>query len=145
GSTEFRLQRWIDPAKLGWYSGDHHVHASGCAHYDTPTQGVFPQDMIRHILGEGLNVGAVLTWGPGFYFQKQFFEGKDHRLSSSRHLMHYDIEVSGFPSSHAGHLVLLRLKDQEYPGTKVIEEWPTWNLPILRWAKAQNAVVGYAH
>lgn len=26
----FRLKRWIDPAALGWYSGDHHIHAAGC-------------------------------------------------------------------------------------------------------------------
>jgi hypothetical protein len=140
-----RLERWIDVSRLGWYSGDHHVHAAGCLHYETPTIGVFPKDMIRHIVGEGLNVGAILTWGPGYYFQKQFFEGRDHRLSTPEHLMHYDVEVSGFPSSHAGHLVLLRLKQPEYPGTKVIEDWPSWTLPILRWGKAQNAVVGFAH
>jgi hypothetical protein len=59
--------------------------------------------------------------------------------------MHYDLEVSGFPSSHAGHLVLLNLKDQDYPGTKRLADWPTWDLPILRWAKQQGAVVGFAH
>jgi hypothetical protein len=75
----FALSRWIDPAKLGWYSGDH------------------------------------------------------------------DLEVSGFPSSHAGHLVLLGLQDQDYPGTRRIEDWPSWDLPILRWAKAQGAVAGFAH
>jgi hypothetical protein len=59
--------------------------------------------------------------------------------------MHYDLEVSGFPSSHAGHIVLLGLKQQDYPGAKRIEEWPTWDLPIFRWAKDQGAVVGFAH
>jgi hypothetical protein len=59
--------------------------------------------------------------------------------------MHYDLEISGFPSSHAGHLVLLGLKDQDYPGTKRLEDWPTWTMPILRWAKGQDAVVGFAH
>jgi hypothetical protein len=59
--------------------------------------------------------------------------------------MHYDLEISGFPSSHAGHLVLLGLKDQDYPGTKRLEDWPTWTLPVLRWAKAQGAVAGFAH
>jgi hypothetical protein len=59
--------------------------------------------------------------------------------------MRYDVEISGFPSSHAGHLVLLGLKDQDYPGTKLLEDWPTWTKPILRWAKAQDAVVGFAH
>ncbi len=141
----FQLDRWIDPAQYKWYSGDHHVHAAGCSHYMNPTEGVEPKDMIRQILGERLNIGAVLTWGPDYYYQKQFFSGKDDPLSKPDRLMHYDLEVSGFPSSHAGHLVLLKLKQQDYPGTKYIEDWPTWDLPILRWAKSQGAVVGFAH
>lgn len=142
---QIHLQRWIDPSKYGWYSGDHHIHAAGCSHYTSPTQGVNPEDMMRHILGEGVNVGSVLTWGPGYYHQKHFFEGRDNKLSSKENLMRYDLEISGFPSSHAGHLVLLRLKEQDYPDTKVLEDWPTYTLPILKWAKAQGAITGYAH
>ncbi|MBC7927154.1 MAG: CehA/McbA family metallohydrolase [Bryobacteraceae bacterium] len=141
----FRLERWIDPAKLGWFSGDHHIHAAGCAHYERPTEGVYPQDMMRHVLGEDLKIGSVLTWGPGWYFQKTFFEGKDNALSTDEHRIRYDVEVSGHPSSHAGHLLLLRLKEQDYPGTKRIEDWPSWGLPILRWGKEQGAIAGYTH
>lgn len=141
----FHLERWIDPAKLGWYSGDHHIHAAGCSHYEKPTEGVYPEDMMRHILGEDLKIGSVLSWGPGWYFQKTFFEGKDNKLSTSGNLMRYDVEVSGFPSSHTGHIVLLSLKEEDFPGTKRIEEWPSWGLPIFRWAKAQNAITGFAH
>ncbi len=139
------LQRWINPNKFGWYSGDHHIHAAGCSHYTSPTQGVNPDDMMRHILGEGVNVGSVLTWGPGYYHQKQFFEGKDNKLSTANNLLRYDLEISGFPSGHAGHLVLLRLKEQDYPNTNFLEDWPTYTIPILRWAKAQGAITGYAH
>jgi hypothetical protein len=139
------LERWIDPPRLGWFSGDHHVHAAGCSHYQNPTEGVLPEDMIRQILGEALNIGSVLTWGPCYYYQKQFFTGQDNPLSKPERLMHYDLEVSGFPSSHAGHLVLLGLKDQDYPKTHRIEDWPSWDLPILNWAKSQGAVVGFAH
>ncbi len=142
---DFQLERWIDPAQRGWYSGDHHVHAAGCSHYMNPAEGVEPKDMIRQILGERLNIGAVLTWGPDYYYQKQFFCAKDDALSKPGRIMHYDLEVSGFPSSHAGHIVLLKLKEQDYPGTKTIEDWPTWDLPIFRWAKAQGAIVGFAH
>jgi hypothetical protein len=141
----FQLDRWIDPSKFGWYSGDHHIHAAGCSHYMNPTEGVEPKDMIRQILGERLNLASVLTWGPDYYYQKQFFSGKDDPLSKPDSLMHYDLEVSGFPSSHAGHIVLLNLKQQDYPGTKKIEDWPTWDLPIFKWAKAQGAIVGFAH
>ena len=144
-TASFELTRWIDLPARGWYSGDHHIHAAGCLHYESPTEGVEPRDMMRHILGEDLNVGCVLTWGPCWYHQKQFFEGRDHALSTRDNLMRYDVEVSGFPSSHAGHLVLLRLKEQDYPGAKVLEDWPTWDLPILQWAKEQGAVVGFAH
>ena len=42
-----------------------------------PTEGVLPRDMIRQILGERLNIGSVLTWGPDYYYQKQFFSGHD--------------------------------------------------------------------
>jgi hypothetical protein len=101
--------------------------------------------MMRHILGEDLNVGCVLTWGPCWYYQKQFFEAGTHKLSTSEHVMRYDIEVSGFPSSHAGHLVLLRLREDDYPGTKRIEDWPSWDLPILKWGQEQGGVVGFAH
>jgi hypothetical protein len=165
---DVKLQRWVDPAKWGWYSGDTHIHAGGCAHYQNPTEGVSPETMIRHVRGEGLSVGDVLTWGPSYYYQKQFFTGraesppaalehpelqKANGVTLEPHataedpesLLRYDVEVSQFPSSHAGHLVLLRLKDQDYPGAKLIEDWPSWNLPILRWVKEQGALGGYAH
>lgn len=141
----FRLKRWIKLTDLNWYSGDHHVHAAGCAHYEAPTQGVNPEAMMRHILGEDLNVGCVLSWGPCWYAQKEFFEGKVHALSREKYLMRYDVEVSGFPSSHAGHLCLLRLKEDDYPGTTRIEEWPSWDLPVLKWGKEQGGVVGFSH
>ena len=95
--SRFVLRRWIQLSKLNWFSGDHHVHAAGCAHYESPTEGVKPQDMWRHILGEDLDVGCVLSWGPCWYAQKQFFDGKIHPLSTSEYLMRYDVEVSGFP------------------------------------------------
>jgi hypothetical protein len=142
----FRLVRWIDPRRYGWYPGDHHIHSAGCAHYENPTEGVLPKDMWPQISGEALSVASVLTWGPSYYFQKQFFSGDDHPLSKpGERLMHYDLEVSGFPSSHAGHLVLLGLKEQNFPNTKRIEDWPSWTLPILRWAKGQGAIAGFAH
>jgi hypothetical protein len=163
-----KLDRWIDPSEWGWYSGDTHIHASGCAHYQVPTEGVSPETMIRQIRGEGLSIGEILTWGPSWYYQKQFFKGRaesppaalEHpELQAANHVtlqphptaedsestLRYDVEISCFPSSHAGHLVLLRLKEQDYPGTKLIEDWPSWNLPILKWARAQGAVAGYAH
>jgi hypothetical protein len=140
-----KLERWIDPAAYGFYSGDHHIHASGCAHYTSPSEGVEPADMFRQLKGEALNVGSVLTWGPGFDHQQQFFNPTTDKLSEPQTLMKYDIEVSGFGSQALGHLCLLNLKEQIYPGATLSKNWPTWTLPVLRWTKAQGGVGGYAH
>ncbi|WP_344841050.1 CehA/McbA family metallohydrolase [Kribbella ginsengisoli] len=167
-AVSIELDRWADPAARGYYSGDPHIHAGGCSHYSVPSEGVTPETMIRHVRGEGLWMGSVLTWGPCYYHQKQFFSGVS--ISPRAELEHpamqlaqgmtwepqdtdrdgqsvlrYDLEVSGFPSSHSGHVILLGLTDQDYPGTSVIEDWPSWNLPVMRWGHEQNALVGYAH
>jgi hypothetical protein len=142
-----RLERWIDPAAYGFYSGDHHIHAAGCAHYTNPTDGVLPRDMYLQVKGEGLNVACLLTWGPCYDFQRQFFEPTPHKLSEPFTVLKYDIEVSGFGSQALGHVCLLNLRDQTYPGSGGTKDrgWPTWTTPVLRWAKAQGAVTGYAH
>lgn len=141
----FKAERWIDPSKMGWWSGDHHIHAAGCLHYVKPTEGVFAEDMIRHCKGEDLKIGANLTWGPCFDFQKQFFCGGIDKVSQYPYLLRYDIEVSGFGSHQSGHLCLLRLKEQMYPGGDSKDHWPTLGLNTLKWAKKQGAVTGPAH
>ena len=67
------LQRWVNPVDYGFYCGDHHIHGAGCSHYNSPTSGVTPRDMFTQVKGEGLNVGCILTWGPCFEFQRNFF------------------------------------------------------------------------
>ncbi len=141
----FKVERWIDPSKFGWWSGDHHIHAAGCAHYTKPSEGVHAPDMARHCRGEDLKIGANLTWGPCFDYQKQFFTGKDDKVSDYPYLLRYDVEVSGFGSHRSGHLCLLRLREQMYPGGDSSAHWPTLCLNTLKWAKAQGALVGPAH
>ena len=141
------LERWIDPTRSGWYGGDHHIHAAGCSHYTSPTEGVFPADMFRYVKGEGLNVGCCLTWGPCFDFQKQFFDDRPDGLSEPFTVLKYDVEVSGFGSQALGHVCLLNLREMDYPGSggSKLKGWPTWTTPLMRWAKAQGAITGYAH
>src|SRR5262249_23518262 len=73
-TPDVRLERWIDPRAYGFYGGDHHTHAAGCAHYTSPTEGVRAEDMLLQVKGEGLSVGCILTWGPCYDYQRQFFE-----------------------------------------------------------------------
>jgi hypothetical protein len=142
-----KLQRWINPTDYGFYSGDHHIHAAGCAHYTNPTEGVFAKDMFLHVKGEALNVGCNLTWGPCYDFQRQFFEPTINKISEPFCVLKYDLEISGFGSQAMGHVCLLNLKDQEYPGSEGTSSkgWPTWTTPVMRWAKQQGGFTGYAH
>lgn len=141
------LKRWIDPSTSGFWCGDHHIHGAGCSHYDNPTQGVTPQDMFAQVKGEGLNVGCVLTWGPCFEHQRNFFSPAADTISQPRTILKYDLEISGFGSAALGHVCLLNLTDQTFPGsdgTKT-QGWPTWTVPVMRWAKEQGGVTGYPH
>ncbi|MCA9173028.1 MAG: CehA/McbA family metallohydrolase [Planctomycetales bacterium] len=142
-----RLKRWINPMAHGFYCGDHHIHGAGCAHYTSPTLGVTPADMFRQVKGEGLNVGCVLTWGPCFEFQRQYFSPTADKVSEPLTLLKYDLEISGFGSGALGHVCLLNLRDQTYPGSAggKIEGWPTWTVPVLDWCKRQGGVTGYPH
>ncbi len=146
-AIEVQLERWVNPMDYGFYSGDHHIHAAGCAHYTNPTEGVHAPDMFLHVKGEGLNVGCNLTWGPCYDYQRQFFEPGAHKLSEPFTVLKYDVEVSGFGSQALGHVCLLNLTDQTYPGSDGTKTkgWPTWTTPLMKWAKKQGAYTGYAH
>ncbi|MCP4169992.1 MAG: CehA/McbA family metallohydrolase [Fuerstiella sp.] len=144
---DVRLKRWIDPMTFGFYCGDHHIHGAGCSHYDNPTQGVTPQDMFAQVKGEGLNVGCVLTWGPCFDFQRNYFSPIADIVSEPFSILKYDLEISGFGSAALGHVCLLNLKNQTYPGSDgtSTKGWPRWTVPVMRWAKEQGGVTGYPH
>lgn len=146
-TVDVPLRRWINPEEFGFYCGDHHIHGAGCSHYESPTQGVSPSDMFAQVKGEGLNVGCVLTWGPCFDFQRNYFSPQADEISEAKTILKYDLEISGFGSAALGHVCLLNLKDQTYPGsdgTKVMG-WPTWTVPVMRWCKEQGGVTGYPH
>jgi len=145
-TIDLQLKRWVAPMEYGFYCGDHHIHAAGCAHYQSPSQGVKPEDIFLQVKGEGLNVGCVLTWGYCWEFQRNFFSSNEDSHSEPLTLLKYDLEISGFGSAAMGHVCLLNLKDQTYPGTAGnIAGWPTWTVPVLRWCKQQGGVTGYPH
>jgi hypothetical protein len=140
-----QLKRWFNAADHGYYSGDHHIHSAGCAHYTSPTEGAPPEHMFEQVKGEGLNVGAMLLWGYGFDHQRQFFQAGTHGLSEPFTVVKYDVEISGFGSAWLGHVCLLNLRDLVYPGADGIRGWPTWATPALRWTKQQGGFTGYPH
>ncbi|MEO2034188.1 MAG: CehA/McbA family metallohydrolase [Planctomycetaceae bacterium] len=146
-AVSVQLERWINAADYGFFCGDHHIHGAGCSHYTNPTQGVTPEDMFAQVKGEGLNVGCVLTWGPCFDHQRQYFSPLAAEISENRTLLKYDLEISGFGSAALGHVCLLNLRNQTYPGSEGTSSqgWPTWTVPVLRWTKEQGGITGYPH
>jgi hypothetical protein len=165
---DIRLERWIDPARLGWYSGDPHIHPEGQRYEMVSSFGLTPETMIRQVRGEGLNFGSILIWSNGYYYQKQFLTGAAYQPSNALpfpevqrvnntslepqptphdqdSVIRYDVEHVDSPSARLGHLILLRLQHHDYPGARSLFDWPSWNLPVMQWARAQGAVVGYAH
>ena len=136
------LDRWVNMRSRGWYSADLHVHATGCKHIESPTQGIDPLLLLRQARGEGLNVVSVLNWLPGWGEHKQYF---GQTLQGGNSLLHGDVEISNFPSNELGHLGLWNLKTADYPGVTQVADWPSWNNPILRWARTQLATTGYLH
>src|SRR6185436_11785802 len=70
-----------------------------------------------------------------------------NKISEPLTVLKYDIEVSGFGSQALGHVCLLNLRDQTYPGSDGTSSkgWPMWTTPLMKWAKAQGAYTGYAH
>jgi hypothetical protein len=140
-----QLKRWFNAADHGYYSGDHHIHSAGCAHYTSPREGMPPEHMFQQVKGEGLNVGSALLWGYGFDHQRLFFRAQVDRLSEPLTLMKYDVEVSGFGSAALGHICLLNLRELVYPGADGIKGWPTWTTPTMRWTKQQGGFTGYPH
>jgi len=101
--------------------------------------------MFRQVKGEGLNVGCVLTWGPCYRYQRQFFQDSPLTISEPLTLLKYDLEISGFGSEALGHVCLLNLKDQTYPGSAGTKTngWPSWTLPVMKWTKAQGGFAVY--
>ena len=71
--------------------------------------------MFLHVKGEGLNVGCILTWGPCYDFQRQFFDPTADKLSEPLTVLKYDVEVSGFGSQALGHVCLLNLQGPDLP------------------------------
>jgi len=52
---------------------------------------------MRQNPGREIECGIRADLGPCYYYQKQFFSGKDHPLSRPDGLMHYDLK---YPGSH---------------------------------------------
>ena len=131
--------------KFGWWSGDHHIHAAGCAHYTNPTEGVHAPDMMRHCLGEDLKVGATSPGVPASITRNNSSPATTTRFRSTPIC---SATTSRFPALARINPVICACcgsRRRFIPGGDSDEHWPTLCLNTLRWAKKQGAVCGPAH
>lgn len=129
----FVLKRWADMPKLGWYSGDVHVH-------HPTTKPMFKEYLLAYAKAEDLHLLNVLEQGNDHEIKgaRQAGFGKAFRVYKNNIWL-----VSGQedPSSIFGHVVGLNI-DQ------LVRDTATYNYYELVFKKLHlqpGAIVGYAH
>ena len=142
--VRIRLERLVDLAARGWWSGDLHVHMNYGGHYRTD-----PRRLRTMAEAEDLHVvDNLIVNKEGRIPDLGFFTGKPDTVSTSRTLILHDQE---FHTSLWGHTGLLGLRDHvllpgyaAYAGTPAASLFPT-NADVLAEARKQGALTGYVH
>lgn len=145
-AVTLRLERWAHPSAQGWWSGDTHIHAN----YTAPHHQVIePRDVRLQVVGEDLNYAnlAVANSSGAFIHDRQYFEGRPHRLSSAEHVLHWNEENR---SSAYGHMCFLGLKQLVEPFYNGFRDTPYWddypaNYTLAKQVFDQGGAVSYAH
>ncbi len=140
------LRRWTHPASKGWWSGDVHIHAN----YTSPHhQTIEPRDVRLQVEGEGLNYANMMVANSSgaFIHDRQYFEGRPHRLSSPEHFIYWNEENR---SSAYGHMCFLGLKTLVEPFYNGFRNTPYWddypsNYTLAQQVFDQGGAVSYAH
>ncbi len=144
---EFRLQRIVDPAARGWYSGDIHIHPNLV--HKTMAQLVNPEDIRLQVQAEDLNVANLLICNSQgtVVYDRQRFTGAPHPLSTPNHILYWNEE---FRPWLYGHMALLNLKKfveppySGFPNSPNPFDYPP-NTSVARRAQREGVGVFYVH
>ena len=145
--VEVQLDRWIDMAAEGWYSGDNHIHPNYGGHYF-----ITPADLGDKARAEDLNVanGMIANyWGNSRVEDLEHFLGRPHPHphDDPRTIVYYNEE---YRPSYFAHLSLLNLVELITPfyigsvGTAHHALYPD-NAHVLRRVHEQGGIGGYVH
>ena len=144
-TVEVELNRWIDMAGDGWYSGDNHIHPNYGGHYF-----VQPIDLRNKAQAEDLNVanGMIANyWGNSRVEDLEHFLGHPHPHDDPQTIVYYNEE---YRASYFAHLSLLNLVELITPfyigsvGTAHQALYPD-NATVLRKVHEQGGIGGYVH
>ncbi len=142
-TLELELERFMDMAARGWYSGDNHLHMNYGGIF-----GQTPESLMREAAAEDVRVvNDLIANHHNRIIDLEHFEGRPHALSDEERILYFNQE---FRPSFPGHLSLLNLKQYFFPsyttyvGTANQAYYPT-NTQVLDAVHAQGAVGGYVH
>ena len=144
-AVQIELERWIDMAAKGWFSGENHTHAN----YGYGAWYNSPVTIARQVHGEDLNVcNAVVANSDGDgVFDREFFRGGLDPQSTQHHLIYWNEELR---STIWGHLTMQNLKRLVEPVFLGFQDTTNpYDIPTLadveREAIAQGGAVSYTH
>lgn len=143
--AEIKLERWIDLAERGWFSGENHVHAN----YGYGEWYNTPETILRQCQGEDLNVcNLVVANSDGdAVFDREFFLGRPDPVSTPANILYWNQE---FRATLWGHLTLSNLSQLVEPiftgfdRTTNPYDVPT-NADVALETREQGGVVSYTH
>jgi hypothetical protein len=139
------LKRWTHMAKVGWYSGETHIHAN----YGYGSWFNTPETMRQQCVGEDLNVCnfMVANSDADVVYDRPFFRGRPDPLSTPEYILYWNQE---FRSTVWGHMTLLNLQQVVEPvftgfaGTTNPWDSPS-NSDIADRTHWQKGLVNYSH
>ena len=129
----FRPQRWTDMRKLGWWSGDDHVHCRILSDTDA-------RNLMSWVRAEGIHLANVVKMGDIYrtYFEQRGF-GPDYRVVDGEHVLSPGQEC---PRTHdqIGHTLAMNI-------TSMVRDTDRYFLydEVFDKVHAQGGLSGYAH
>jgi hypothetical protein len=141
-----RLERWTHMARQGFWSADAHIHAN----YTSPHhQVISPRDVRLQAAGEDLNYANMMVANSGgaFIHDRQYFEGKPHRLTTPENFIYWNEENRSSAYGHMCFLGLTKLVEPFYNGFKDTPHWDDYpaNYTLAQQVFDQGGAVSYAH
>jgi hypothetical protein len=140
-TANLQLERLVDLASRGWYSGDSHVHD---LHQGF---GLTHEAFFRQLVAEDINVTHALIHMDGTRLMGRWEDltGRPSPLSTSSHILQYAQEFRG----SLGHIGMIGLREFILPfvggagGTAYSQ--PSLDTPYLEGVRAQGGLGGFMH
>jgi hypothetical protein len=133
-TRKVRLKRWVDMPRLGWYSGDDHVHYPRMK----PEQSEF---LLTWARAEDVHVANILRMGDadGVYFEQAAY-GKESHFQKGNYVLATGQEDPRNSIADQGHVMALNITAP----IRDVSRYHQYDF-MFDQAHAQGGLTGYAH